>query len=111
RRHAGDPRDATSRVRADRRALEGAHASELDVAGEAEAERTAVLSGAEALLREALVVGHLERPAEDGGIVAAVVHDVAGAAIVRQPDVVGQVGWPPEVGGPDIRSRTARLSA
>src|SRR5206468_5607302 len=51
-RHAGEDGDAPRRIRANRRALEGAYAGQLDVAREADAEEAALLAGAPAFLRE-----------------------------------------------------------
>ena len=78
-------------VGADGRALERPHAGQLDVARDAHAQQPARLPGVTTFLRQALVVSHLERTTEHGGIVAAVVDHVARAAIVRQAHVVRHV--------------------
>ena len=75
--HAGEDGDATRRVGADRRPLEGAHARQLDIAGDAQAEQAALPAGAQAFLGEAFVVRHLEGAAEHGRVIAAVADDVA----------------------------------
>src|SRR5207249_1248537 len=92
RRHAGEDGEAARRIGADRRALERAHAGQLEVAGEADAEEAALLAGAQAFLREPIPPGHLQRAAQHRRVVAAVVDDVAEAAVVGQADVVWHVG-------------------
>src|SRR5262249_62253340 len=64
--HAGEDGDASSRIGADGRALERAHAGQLDVARYAEPEPPALVAGAPTFLRQALVARHLQRVAEDG---------------------------------------------
>src|SRR5207245_5456365 len=85
--HAREDGDAARRIRADRRALERAHAGQLDVAREADAEQAALLAGAQAFLREAIPPGHLQRAPQHRRVVAAVIDDVAEAAVVGQADV------------------------
>ena len=76
----------------------GAHAGQLDVARHAEAEQPVAVAGESALLRQALVVRHLQRVAKHGRVIAAVVDHVAGAAIVRQTHVVRHVAGLHEIG-------------
>src|SRR5206468_7539131 len=60
----------------------------FDVACDTEAKQATLPASAQTFLGEALVVRHLQGAAEHGRVVSAVVDDVAGAAIVRQADVV-----------------------
>jgi hypothetical protein len=102
-RHAGEDGDAPRRIRADRRALERAHAGQLDVAREADAEQPALLAGAQA-------IRHLQRAAQHRRVIAAVIDDVAESAVVGQAGVVGHVGGLYEVGEPDGGAVAASLA-
>src|SRR5207249_3307955 len=87
-----------------------AHAGQLDVAREADAEQAALLAGAQAFLREPIPPGHLQRAPQHRRVIAAVVDDVAEAAIVGQADVVRHVGGLHEVGEADGGAVAAGLA-
>jgi hypothetical protein len=110
RRHAGEYGDAPGGVGADGCALEGTDAGQLDVARDADAEQAALLAGAQAVLRELIPSRHLQRAAQHRRVIATVVDDVAGAAIVGQAGVVRHVCGLHEVGEADGGAVAAGLA-